>query len=150
MTKVLYPASHDIPSLSDELLAVKIARYSSCSVCSSCRGLRPPPSVEVVLDSQQDALEDITGGPSEYLQECSCGHSTVEHGADAAAIGAGEFARRGRVAVRLDEFLEDVDKLLDFDYTDEDVEGLRPQMQLRASPASSISDALGSLGKYNG
>ena len=110
--KVLYPASHDIPQLSPELLAIKIARHSSCSLCSSCSGLRPPPNVEVALDSapqkgpspSTSRTHGATSGT--YLQFCSCGHDTTTHGADPSSIGKEEFARRGRVAVRLDELLE--------------------------------------------
>lgn len=104
--KVLYPASHDIPRLSQELLALKIARHSRCSSCSSCSGLRPPPDVEVALDSeiQPESQEHSAHGP--YLQLCSCGHDVLAHGADPSSIGVEEFARRSRVAVRLDELLE--------------------------------------------
>ncbi|OSD06821.1 Bromodomain-domain-containing protein [Trametes coccinea BRFM310] len=63
------------------------------------------------------------------------------------SIGHDEFARRGRVAVRLDELLEDSGRLLDFDYSDEDIDSLRKQMRLPEpqSPASSLSDELGAL-----
>lgn len=109
--KVLYPTSHDIPRLSQELLAIKIARHSSCSSCSSCSGLRPPPGVEVALDSESQpglspsALQEYSAS-STYLQLCSCGHDVFAHSADPSAIGVEEFARRSRVAVRLDELLE--------------------------------------------
>ena len=39
-------------------------------------------------------------------RRCGCGHGVTAHGADMSAIGNEEFARRGRVAVRLDELLE--------------------------------------------
>lgn len=110
--KVLYPASHDIPKLSEELLAVKIARHSSCSSCTSCSGLRPPPDVEVALDSETQPGSSPPGSQEHgsisgtYLQLCSCAHDVTAHGADLSLVGAEEFARRGRVAVRLDELLE--------------------------------------------
>ena len=101
--KALYPVSHNIPSLSDEALALKIARHSPCSICTSeiCAGLRPPPIVQLVPDSDEDY-----DGSESYLSSCSCGHDASDHGADLSAIGRGEFERRGRVAVRIDELLQ--------------------------------------------
>ncbi|RDX55063.1 Bromodomain-domain-containing protein [Lentinus brumalis] len=63
------------------------------------------------------------------------------------SIGHDEWVRRGRVAVRLDELLEDSGRLLDFEYSDEDIDSLRKQMELYKppSPASSLSDELGAL-----
>jgi hypothetical protein len=112
--KVLYPASDQIPKLSDHLLALKIARHSPCTACGSCSGLRPPDGIEVLLDdsetdtpfgdlSQYGAGADDGAG---YLAICACGHVVREHGADLLEIGGEEFARRGRVAVRLDEILQ--------------------------------------------
>ncbi|CCM01133.1 uncharacterized protein FIBRA_03181 [Fibroporia radiculosa] len=144
--KVLYPASHEIPKLSDDLLAIKIARHSTCLACSSCPGLRPPPGASVALDL--DALPETDGGAAQFLDSCACGHGPADHGAEKDSLGKAEFIRRGRVAVRLDELLQvrDEGKLLDFEYTNDDINGLRQQMQLPpSSPASSISEALGSL-----
>lgn len=114
--KVLYPASHNIPQLNESALALKIARHSHCSTCSSCSGLRPPPGVAVTLDEEDinKSLGALAGYDSDdsdssahgYLQSCTCGHEVLHHGADKAAIGADEFARRARVSVRLDEFLQ--------------------------------------------
>ncbi|KAH9910578.1 hypothetical protein B0H21DRAFT_704962 [Amylocystis lapponica] len=151
--KVLYPASHDIPQLPDAFLAVKIARHSRCTGCSSCPGLRPPPDVQVVLDSthQSSSLSglnvygsDDDDGSASYLESCVCGHGVTDHGANESLIGRDEFARRGRVAVRLDELLEEADKLLDFDYSDEDTDSLRQQMQLRSSSPRSTLGTSGS------
>jgi hypothetical protein len=55
---------------------------------------------------------DLTGygsdddSESDYLEICECGHSAGDHGADQSHIDRDEFARRGRVAVRLDEMLQ--------------------------------------------
>ncbi|KAK1233163.1 histone acetyltransferase [Marasmius sp. AFHP31] len=71
---------------------------------------------------------------TDYLDTCECGHGTVEHGANIHSIGQEEFRRRSQVAVRLDENLEDVNKLLDFEYSDHDVASLRQRMTLSFSP----------------
>lgn len=101
--KALYPTSHDIPKLPEAALALKIARHSPCSICTAeiCPGLRPPPIVQLFPDSDEDY-----DGSESYLSSCTCGHDATEHGADRSEIGASEFSRRGRVAVRLDELLQ--------------------------------------------
>jgi hypothetical protein len=110
--KVLYPTSHEIPKLSEPALALKIARHSPCSVCTSefCPGLRPPPFMQLVPDSDEDY-----DGSESYLSSCACGHDATDHGADRSEIGSTEFSRRGRVAVRLDELLQ-VHSLLKYQY----------------------------------
>ena len=113
--KLLYPASHHIPRLSDSQLALKIARHSPCSECDTCEGLRPPPGVEVIPDvakaeSPLGNLEqygsDDDDMVTDYLETCACGHGVQDHGADVSEIGTEEFRRRGRVAVRIDENLQ--------------------------------------------
>lgn len=101
--KALYPNSDDPNKLSESALALKIARHSPCSICTAdiCPGLRPPPIVQLVLDS----VEDYDGSES-YLSSCSCGHDAIDHGADLSEIDQNEFARRGRVAIRIDELLK--------------------------------------------
>ena len=112
--KLLYPASAEIPSLTDSQLALKVARHSFCSACDSCTGLRPPAEVEVVLDEAKSVsplgnLEQYGSDDdyvvTDYLDTCVCGHGVEEHGANVSEIGTEEFKRRGRVAVRLDEIL---------------------------------------------
>jgi histone acetyltransferase len=111
--KVLYPASNKLPQLSDSTLALKIARHSRCSACVTCPGLRPPPGTTVTLDEPEDTDDvdqllssTIDGEPSGiYLDACICGHPRSKHGADKGGLGAEEFARRARAAVRLDELL---------------------------------------------
>ncbi len=101
--KALYPTSHEIPKLPEPALALKIARHSPCSICTAeiCPGLRPPPIVQLVLDSDEDY-----DGSESYLSSCGCGHDATDHGADLGEIERTEFNRRGRVAVRLDELLQ--------------------------------------------
>jgi len=191
--KLSYPASHQVSKLNDSLLSLKIARHSPCSTCDSCSGLRPPPGWDVVLDElpSESSLGDLEqygsdddDGPPAYLEFCACGHHMKEHGADESEIGGAEFARRGLVAVRLDELLkvrpvlppsksssfseafafcrcgvsnfiygphskqhfQDVGKMLDFDYTDEDIISLRLQMRLPVLISPSLN-AMTSPGK---
>lgn len=113
--KFLYPASNSASGLTPSQLALKIARHSPCASCSSCYGLRPPLGTEVVPDDQQavqSTLVDQYGSDDEddmqlpYLEYCGCGHFSSVHGANELELGSEEFARRGRVAIRLDELLQ--------------------------------------------
>ncbi|KAF7376287.1 Histone GCN5 superfamily [Mycena sanguinolenta] len=140
--KYTYPASHEQDALSDQLLALKIARHSPCTSCDSCPGLRPDPAWEIVLDdvSAEPSLveldqygSDDEDGQMGYLKACACGHDMYDHGANQPLLGRDEFLRRGRVAIRLDELLQDINKLLDFSYVDGDILSLRKQMKLPQS-----------------
>lgn len=113
--KLSYPAAHESAKLTDSLLAIKIARHSPCSTCDSCGGLYPPFGVELVLDdpTNKSSLGDLgqygsdeEDGASAYLDSCRCGHPIKDHGADQSELGRQEFARRGRVAIRIDELLQ--------------------------------------------
>jgi histone acetyltransferase len=110
--KLLYPASHEIPDLSDAQLTIKIARHSPCSICDDCNGLHPAPDMNVVSDGKgiDFSLESLEHHGSEdevpYFDTCECGHIARDHGADVSSVGSEEFARKGRVAVRLDELLQ--------------------------------------------
>ncbi|KII92811.1 hypothetical protein PLICRDRAFT_103577 [Plicaturopsis crispa FD-325 SS-3] len=154
--KHLYPASSDIPTLRDDELALKIARHSPCSACTSCPALHPPPGANVVSTASTEpgsslgdlaayGSDDDDGAQTTYLDTCACGHGVREHGADEPALGREEFARRGRVAVRLDELLQDVGKLLDFEYTDDDIVSLRLQMRLPVALTSTTSPTTDTL-----
>ncbi|KAG5648571.1 hypothetical protein DXG03_003182 [Asterophora parasitica] len=132
--------------------ALKVARHSPCSTCKSCPGLHPPLDVDVVLDQQQTNNASSLGNLGDYgsdeeddddfdlpyLETCACGHDVLQHHADESEVGPAEFARRTRVAIRLDELLHDVGKLLDFGYLDDDIVSLRRQMRV---PVSLVSPA---------
>ncbi|KIJ67616.1 hypothetical protein HYDPIDRAFT_84843 [Hydnomerulius pinastri MD-312] len=148
-----YPATTDTP-FTDAALSLKIARHTPCSACDTCPGLRPPPDVEVVLgddDSHKSSLGDLNqyGSDEEdepaYLDSCICGHDVANHGASEAVIGREEFSRRGRVATRLDETLQEMDKLLDFEYTDDIIVSLRQQMKLPISLITMSSPSVGEM-----
>jgi hypothetical protein len=105
--KVKYPVSSgQVQNLPDELLALKIARHSPCSACNTCSGLHPPLGVEVVQDETDDLESDDEEPAHSYLDSCACGHSVPDHNALKSDIGQEEFARRSRVAFRLDEVLQ--------------------------------------------
>ncbi|KAG2036456.1 hypothetical protein BDR03DRAFT_866119, partial [Suillus americanus] len=134
--KLSYPCLSEANN-NDLALALRIARHSSCTACDSCPGLRPPASVEVVLDDdvhQKSLLGDLTqygsdeeDGPA-YLETCICGHDVANHGSQLAALGREEFSRRARLAIRLDELLQEAGRQLDFNYADEDIDSLKQQM----------------------
>ncbi|KAI3618622.1 histone gcn5 superfamily [Moniliophthora roreri] len=146
--KYSYPTSADFDKLTHAQLCLKIARHTPCSICVDCNGLHPASGVEVVPDDTSNddpVLGDLGQYGSDddemnpYLDSCACGHSYSEHGADKHEIGAEEFRRRSQVAVRLDENLQDVGKLLDFEYTDADIVSLRQRMKLPVSYVAPIS-----------
>lgn len=117
----------------------------------------PPPDPAALVGYGSDDDDDPSDNPNRYLDECAeCGHTPEEHATDA-SISEDEFKRRLRVAVRLDELLhvrpvflsfsiaiylnrrQDLGKLLDFDYVDEDITSLRRQMKLPTSILSPVS-----------
>jgi hypothetical protein len=113
--KVAYPHSHDPDKLESPLLSLKIARHSPCSICLNCLGLHPPLKVDVVLDGHSDSSlgdlgqygsDDDDEELSSYFETCACGHDVKAHNANEIELGRSEFARRGRVACRLDELLQ--------------------------------------------
>ncbi|KAG9031779.1 histone acetyltransferase [Tulasnella sp. JGI-2019a] len=145
----LYPApTGDISLLSTPARSVKVARHTHCTSCN-CPGLHPPDHIPIILDDSEDlqeALEqaDQAEAPTDegFWMLCDCGHGWDEHGAgiDVPAI---EMVRRTKVAIRIDEMLNDVGKLTDFDYSDEHVESLKKQMVLpMQSRNSSESDSV--------
>lgn len=192
--KLTYPPVTET-SFSDAALAFKIARHTPCAACDTCHGLRPPPDVQVVLDDQDSrksslgALDQYGSDEDDepaYLCTCICGHEVADHGADERVTGREEFARRGRLAIRLDEMLQasrhakpvlhglnasiphprlaiilpvwliltggmhvsafqEVDRLLDFDYSDDDIFSLRQQMKLPVSLITMHSPSVGKI-----
>jgi hypothetical protein len=122
--KVAYPHSHIFDELDSSLLSLKVARHSPCSICD-CTGLHPPLNVVVVLDGHSDSgigdlgqygSDDDDEEVSSYLQICACGHNVKEHHANETTLGKAELTRRGRVAIRLDEFLQVSITLLTYYY----------------------------------
>jgi len=140
---LLYPSgARTLHKLSPFQRLIKIARHTPYSSSSSdpdtpsCVGFRPS-EYEVVADDpvSRSSRHDPRPVDDETLKKdwdaatCStCGRSIEEHAALTDADDE-EATRRGKVAVRLDELLEDKGKLLDFTYTDPDIESLRKQMR---------------------
>ncbi|KAG8834704.1 histone acetyltransferase [Serendipita sp. 399] len=89
-----------------------------------CRGLHPQgeQKFEIILEAEDaDFSEESTA--------CACGHSWYNHGSLDRLVDA-EIERRAKVALRIDEFLDDNNQLGDFSLTDEGMESLRKQMEL--------------------
>ncbi|THH20047.1 hypothetical protein EW146_g1247 [Bondarzewia mesenterica] len=153
--KLFYPASNDLLTLSEWSTSMKIARYIPCEACDGhCPGLRPPADAEVVRDDRPVEAEnsltglveygsddDVDDIPTDYLRQCSCGHNAKEHGADEEKLGKAEYERRAGIAVRIDELLKASGELLNFDYTDSEIESLRHRMKLPESVASPLTEA---------
>lgn len=115
MMKVFYPASNSLDALSDNLIALKIARHTPCELCDTCTGLHPGRNVHVLRDGQppENSLTDLAqyGSDEEesgttYLRLCGCGHSPQQHGANAAELGEVEYTRRANLALHIDQHLE--------------------------------------------
>jgi len=127
----LYPAATtDINDLSQAARCAKVARHSRCSACH-CSGLQPPDPWQIVIDDSEDAQDAIelaeqSEAPTDegFWMCCICGHGWDEHGAGM-DVPTREMERRTRVAMRIDELLDDLGKLSDFSYTNDDIESLR-------------------------
>jgi len=113
--KVLYPASNTLDALSDDLIALKIARHTPCSLCIRCPGLHPSSNIQLVRDGHppENSLTDLVqyGSDEEdngvtYLSRCGCGHSPQQHGADEVELNKEEYTRRANLALRIDQHLE--------------------------------------------
>ncbi|KAJ4483243.1 hypothetical protein J3R30DRAFT_3447167 [Lentinula aciculospora] len=138
--KFAYPASSSIDALTPQQISLKIARHCPCTACGNCKGLHPSIGVHVVLDdgSGESILGELGQYGSDddedrplippYLDICACGHGVAEHGANELQSGTEEYRRRASYAIRIDENIQDEGKLLDFAYSDPDVESLRKRM----------------------
>lgn len=115
MTRAFYPASNSLGALSNDLVALKIARHTPCELCDDCPGFHPASHVHVLRDGQppENSLTDLAeyGSDDEdsgiaYLRLCGCGHTPQQHGANAAELSEEEFTRRANLALRIDHHLE--------------------------------------------
>lgn len=143
---LVYPSGARLPQdLSPSEALLKVARHSPCSAVDggcSCRGLRPSPDADVEAKSVHDRDEAAREAQcSKSWKKCGiCGHEVAMHGKlNDTEGGEEEKIRRIKVAIRLDELLEDQKKLLDFAYSDEDQVSLQKQLVplYRASPQPS-------------
>lgn len=115
MMRVLYPTSNTLDALSDDLIALKIARHTPCSQCTHCPGLHPGSNIQLARDDHppENSLTDLVqyGSDEEddgvtYLSRCGCGHGPQQHGADEAELDKEEYTRRASLALRIDQHLE--------------------------------------------
>ena len=113
--RALYPASTTFNTLSDDLIALKIARHTPCSLCIDCFGLHPPSDIQILRDDHppENSLTDLAqyGSDEEdngitYLRHCRCGHGLQQHGANEVELGKDEYTRRANLALRMDQHLE--------------------------------------------
>jgi hypothetical protein len=115
MMRGLYPASNYLDTLSDDLIALKIARHTPCELCDDCPGLHPSSHAHILRDGQppENSLTNLAQYDSDeedneivYIRLCSCGHTPQQHGANGAELGKEEFTRRANLALRIDHHLE--------------------------------------------
>ncbi|KDN38459.1 Bromodomain-domain-containing protein [Tilletiaria anomala UBC 951] len=99
---------------------------------------RSPAGTPADSDDENSTSAQIDGMP---WSTCACGHDISEHGR-LSEEGNEERRRRIKVAVRIDELLEDEDKLLDFEYTNEDIISLKRQMLPPGSDTSLLRAAI--------
>ncbi|KAG8732167.1 histone acetyltransferase [Ceratobasidium sp. 423] len=132
----LYPPASQPGDFTFDARSIKIARHSNCSECE-CTGFHPPEGCAVVinngsaeaqaaLDEAEESMEVTEEG---YWRMCACGDGIEDHG-NGADVGPEEIQRRARVAIRIDEILDDKGLLADFvaPFSDLDVLSLRKQM----------------------
>lgn len=120
---------------------LKLARHSACGVSHysstssrhhdppcDCSGYKPAEGVKVkalpVRKSGSSHQDGQIGWPT-----CRCGHDQESHGLLGLDVDSDEFKRRVKVALRMDELLEDSNNLLSFDHDDEDLASLRKQLK---------------------
>jgi hypothetical protein len=154
MLTFLYPgAVEDASLISYGAQCAKVARHSRCSSCR-CRGLHPRPEWAAVADnSDEDEVTEVLDAVGTddaltddgFLAYCACGHPFEEHGCE----DTSDLVNRAAVAARIDAYLvvskfcglpghlnnlwfeyqlhlrKSLNKLLDFDYVDEEVLSLR-------------------------
>ncbi|KAF1796667.1 hypothetical protein FB192DRAFT_1291907 [Mucor lusitanicus] len=90
--------------MSDNDKMLKLARHMRCDQCD-CQGWRPNFSME-------------------FSNDCLCGHDTEHH-----VDHKQDFMRRLKVALRIDELLQEKGKIDDYDYTDDDIQSLKKQRE---------------------
>ncbi|KAG8825539.1 histone acetyltransferase [Serendipita sp. 401] len=122
MASFYYPS----PTLEGDrdIKIIRIARNCPCSMACGCPGLHPQneQKFEIILEAEDaDFSEESTA--------CACGHSWYKHGSLDRLVDA-EIERRAKVALRIDEFLDESNHLANFNFTDEEIESLRKQMEL--------------------
>jgi histone acetyltransferase len=106
------PASKPIQSLTFIEKLLKIGRNIPCTADGpnsercSCLGWKPKP--------HNTGRADL----------CACGHRVVVHG-ESNNLSPEESNRRLEIAMKIDRVLEAKGKLLDFEYQDEEIRGLR-------------------------
>ncbi|CAG8436105.1 758_t:CDS:2 [Ambispora gerdemannii] len=108
------PADKPLNTLTIHEKLMKVGRYMPCS-----------PKVPTSSNGQCDCVGwKPNPAGSNRADSCSCGHRLSSHGGNQDE----DFSRRLDIAMKIDKYLEDKNKLLDFSYEDEEVKRLRGQM----------------------
>ncbi|UZJ56427.1 hypothetical protein CBS101457_005747 [Exobasidium rhododendri] len=129
------------PSLATNGVNGKDEELSTPEPECNCSGFRPPNGVKVKLIS----LRNSTNVDSSQFgwDPCRCGHGLKSHGL-LMDDREEETLRRAKVALRIDELLEDDNKLLDFDSISESTQSLQKQLtSLNASTSKVVSSRHG-------
>ncbi|KAI7901745.1 uncharacterized protein BX663DRAFT_513906 [Cokeromyces recurvatus] len=115
------PLFPQLAEMNDQEKYAIIARFIPCDLCPQCKGWHP---------YDNDTIN------------CQCGHDTVHH------IDNGQdLERRLKVALRLNELLEEKGKIEDYDYEDDDINSLKKQILYNAYKTSDKEIGLSSTTK---
>ncbi|KAL0077240.1 hypothetical protein F4703DRAFT_1743196 [Phycomyces blakesleeanus] len=107
-----------LDELTEEEKCKYIARHLPCDHCSDCHGWQPAQSSQVSFDNT-----------------CVCGHDIYTH-----VDNKQDMTRRLKVALRINELLEEKGKANDTSYVDEDIQSLRKYREENGENSDHVED----------